>query len=74
MRKMEWWCPSPLGIRAKSEWRPFFLVFIILKFSGLHPFENPACATEQVLPMQTGLYRYDEQMMEEINNKNLKGT
>ena len=27
--------------------------------------------THQVLPVQTGLYRYDELMMQNINDKNL---
>ena len=26
---------------------------------------------QQVLPVQTGLYRYDEWMVQDINNKNL---
>ena len=27
--------------------------------------------TQQVLPVQTGLYRYDEWMVQDINDKNL---
>ena len=30
--------------------------------------------TQQVLPVQTGLYRYDEWMLQEINVKNLNGS
>ena len=30
--------------------------------------------TQQVLSMQTGLYRYDEWMMQDINDKNLNGS
>ena len=30
-------------------------------------------ATQQVLPVQSGLYRYDEWMVRDINNKNLNG-
>ena len=26
---------------------------------------------QQVLPVQTGLYRYDERMVQDINNRNL---
>ena len=29
---------------------------------------------QQVLPVQTGLYRYDERMVQEINDKNLNGS
>ena len=29
---------------------------------------------QQVLPVQTGLYRYDECMVQEINDKNLNGS
>ena len=28
---------------------------------------------QQVLPVQTGLYRYDEWMVQDINDKNLNG-
>ena len=30
--------------------------------------------TQQVLPVQTGLYRYDERMVQDINNKNVNGS
>ena len=30
--------------------------------------------TQQVLPVQTGLYRYDEWMVQDINDKNLNGS
>ena len=30
--------------------------------------------TQQVLPVQTGLYRSDERMVQDINNKNLNGS
>ena len=30
--------------------------------------------TQQVLPVQTGLYRYDEWMVRDINDKNLNGS
>ena len=30
--------------------------------------------TQQVLPVQTGLYRYDEWMVQDINDKNLNRT
>ena len=30
--------------------------------------------TQQVLPLQTDLYRYDEWIVQEINNKNLNGS
>ena len=29
---------------------------------------------QQVLPVQTNLYRYDEWMMQDINDKNLNGS
>ena len=41
---------------------PFF-AFLLTK--------NRAC-TKQVLPVQTGLYRYDKQMVQEIYNENLR--
>ena len=30
--------------------------------------------TQQVLPVQTGLYQYDEWMSQDINDKNLNGS
>ena len=30
--------------------------------------------TQQVLPVQTGLYRYDEWMVQDIKDKNLNGS
>ena len=30
--------------------------------------------TQQVLPVQTGLYRYDEWMVQDINDENLNGS
>ena len=30
--------------------------------------------TQQSLPVQTGLYRYDEWMVQDINDKNLNGS
>ena len=30
--------------------------------------------TQQVLPMQTGLYQYDKWMVQDINDKNLNGS
>ena len=30
--------------------------------------------TQQVLPVQTGMYRYDEWMVQNINDKNLNGS
>ena len=30
--------------------------------------------TQQVLPVQTGLYRYDEWMVQDINDKYLNGS
>ena len=30
--------------------------------------------TQQVLPVQTGLYRYDEWIVQDINDKNLDGS
>ena len=30
--------------------------------------------TQQVLPVQTGLYQYDEWMVQDINDKYLKGS
>ena len=30
--------------------------------------------TQQVLPVQTGLYWYDKQMVQDINDKNLNGS
>ena len=29
---------------------------------------------QQMLPVQTGLYRYNERMAQDINNKNLYGS
>ena len=29
---------------------------------------------QQVLPVQTGLYRYDDRMVQDINDKNLNGS
>ena len=29
---------------------------------------------QQVLPVQTGLYRYDKQIVQNINDKNLSGS
>ena len=37
-------------------------------------FHKTRANTQQVLPLQTGLYRYDKWMMEDINNKNFNGS
>ena len=34
-------------------------------------FSETRAKTQQVLPVQTGLYWYDEWMVQEINNKNV---
>ena len=41
--------------------------------SFLHCYKTHAI-TQQVLPMQTGLCRYDEWMVLDINDKNLNGS
>ena len=45
----------------------FWSCSFILRFFFYKTFTN----TQQVLPMQTGLYRYDEWMVPEINDENL---
>ena len=42
---------------------PFFALFYKTRANTL-----------QVLPMETGLYRYDEWMVQDINDKNLDGS
>ena len=37
-------------------------------------FYKTRASTQQVLPLQTGLYRYDEWMVQDINDKNLNGS
>ena len=37
-------------------------------------FYKTSANTQQVLPVQTGLYRYDEWMVQDINDKNLNGS
>ena len=37
-------------------------------------FQKTRANTQQVLPVQTGLYRCDEWMVQNINDKNLNGS
>ena len=39
--------------------------------SSLNFFYKTCANTQQVLPVQIGLYRYDERMVQDINDKNL---
>ena len=54
-----WGC----GLLFATKRAPFFAFFY-----------KTLANTQQVLPAQTGLYRYDEWMVQDINNKNLNGT
>ena len=40
----------------------------------LHFFNKIRAITQQVLPVQTGLYWYDEWMLQIINDENLNGS
>ena len=37
-------------------------------------FHKTRANMQQVLPVQTGLYRYDESIVQDINDKNLNGS
>ena len=47
------------------------LVISQKKSSFLHFFYKTRAYTQQVLPVQTGLYRYDEWMVQEISDENV---
>ena len=40
----------------------------------LRSFYRTRAYTQQVLPVQTGLYQYDEWMVQNINEKNVNGS
>ena len=50
------------------------LLFATNKSSFLRSLLKTRANTQQVLPEQTGLYRYDEWMVQDINDKNLNGS
>ena len=50
-------------------------VIICHKKSSFFPlFYKTRANTQRVLPVQTGLYRYDKCMVQDINDKNLDGS
>ena len=55
---------------APTHWIPRLLFFFILQLIRFF-FYKIALITQQVLPAQTGLYRYNEWMVQEINDENL---
>ena len=50
------------------------LQFIICHKKRAAFFYKTRANTQEVLPVQTGLYRYDERMVQDINDKNLNGS
>ena len=49
-------------------------LIICHKKSSFLRFYKTRANTQRVLPEQTGLYRYDEWMVQDINDKNLNGS
>ena len=73
-----------MKLRSESLWklrtaiinRPLRLKVIIchIRAPFFAFFYKTRANTQQVLPVQTGFYRYDEWMVQDINDKNLNGS
>ena len=50
------------------------LIIATKKISYLRFFPKTRANTQQALPVKTGLYRYDEWMVQDITDKNFNGS